>query len=375
MSVDYLPCVLKNNKHGWQIEFHAADPVSGKLKRHVTKLNKLRDRYQRLADFKAHCNEIICSINAKLAGGWTPFGEYQNSRLLTPLKMVVADYLKEKETELRPDTMRSYKSFCKGFLEWSEKTVKNCQIGLFNRVLAVKFMDHCLFDRKLHGRSWNNQLKAARAFFSWAIEKCYAKENPFAAIRPKREDPKKRIMIPRDFRQKVSQWCEANNPEFLTVCELVYTSLIRPKEVRMLRVEDVHLDSHYIFIRAEIAKTHYERFASLTPQLEARIAKLLEGAKPEWYLIGDGYHPGPKQIADKRFTKDWIAMRQALGLPQEMQLYSLRDTGIHEMLKSGIDALTVMQHADHHDLSMTTRYANHADPRLVETISAKAPMF
>ena len=29
MSVDYLPCVLKNNKHGWQIEFHAADPVSG----------------------------------------------------------------------------------------------------------------------------------------------------------------------------------------------------------------------------------------------------------------------------------------------------------------------------------------------------------
>ena len=68
-------------------------------------------------------------------------------------------------------------------------------------------------------------------------------------------------------------------------------------------------------------------------------------------------------------------MRTALGLPDTMQLYSLRDTGINEMLKVGIDPLSVMQHADHHDLSMTTRYANHVDPKLVETISTKAPAF
>ena len=39
------------------------------------------------------------------------------------------------------------------------------------------------------------------------------------------------------------------------------------------------------------------------------------------------------------------------------------------------DPLTVMQHADHHDLSMTTRYANHADPKLIEKISENAPNF
>ena len=375
MSYNYLPAVLKNNKHGWQIEFHAFDPVSGGLKRHVAKMNRLRDRYLRLADFKTHCYSIINSINAKLAGGWTPFGEYQNSRLFTPLNMVVADYLKEKEVELRPDTLRTYRSFCKGFLDWCDKTVKDCQIGLFNRVLAVRFMDHCFTDRKLHGRSWNNQLKAARAFFSWAIEKCYAKENPFAAIRPKREDPKKRIMIPREYRHKIAEWCELNNPAFLVVCELVYTSLIRPKEVAMIKIEDIFLDKNYIFIKGENAKTHYARFSSLSPELVARISAMVKGAAPSWYLIGDGYRPGPKRIADKRFTKDWITLRNALKLPQEMQLYSLRDTGINEMLKSGIDPLTVMQHADHHDLSMTTRYANHADPRLVETISQRAPAF
>ena len=58
-----------------------------------------------------------------------------------------------------------------------------------------------------------------------------------------------------------------------------------------------------------------------------------------------------------------------------MQLYSLRDTGINNMLKSGIDPLTVMQHADHHDLAMTTRYANHADPNLIKKIAENAPKF
>lgn len=375
MSISYLPAVLKNNKHGWQIEYQALDPVSGKLKRHVTKLNALRKRYSRLADFKAHCNTIICTTNAKLAGGWTPFGEMHNSRMLMTLKMVVDDYLKEKEAELRPDTMRTYRSFCKGFLDWSETTVKDCQIGLFNRVLAVKFMDYCFQSRNLHGRSWNNQLKAARAFFSWALEKCYVKENPFATIKPKREDTKKRILVPHEARVKIAGWCEANIPNLLTVCELVFTSLIRPKEVRMIRIEDVYLEKHYIFIKGDNAKTHYERFASLSPELEARVRKLVKDATPKWYLIGDGYAPGPKPISDARFRKDWDKMRKELHLPQEMQLYSLRDTGINEMLKSGIDPLTVMQHADHHDLSMTTRYANHVDPHLVETISTKAPKF
>ena len=58
-----------------------------------------------------------------------------------------------------------------------------------------------------------------------------------------------------------------------------------------------------------------------------------------------------------------------------MQLYSLRDTGINGMLKAGIDPLSVMQAADHSDLSMTTRYANHAAPELFRKLNEKAPSF
>ncbi len=372
--VAYRPATLKHNAHGWSIEYHAMDPASGKLKRHAMKLNVLRKQYTRLADFRAHCNSMVCQINARLAGGWTPFGESQNARMLTPIATAAEAYLNEKQAELRPDTVVNYRSFCKTLVEWAEKESPGMPVGLFNKVLAVRFLDS-LFDKGLRGRSWNNRLKQGRAFMGWAVDKCYAKENPFALIKPKRQEPKRRVLIPKATRQRIAEYWGERNPAYLVLCHLVFSSLIRPKEAWRLTVGDIHLDEGYIFISESDAKTHYPRFASLTPQLRESLAAMTYGHSPEERLFGTRYRTGTKAIAYSRFRKDWDRMRTDLKLPAEMQLYSLRDTGINEMLKSGIDPLTVMQHADHHDLSMTTRYANHADPNLVRTISERAPRF
>ena len=114
----------------------------------------------------------------------------------------------------------------------------------------------------------------------------------------------------------------------------------------------------------------------MNPVIESLVAGWIKDADSDYYLIGSkDYAAGAKPMSHSRFSKDWVKMRKELDLPDEMQLYSLRDTGINEMIKSGIDPLTVMQHADHHDLSMTTRYANHVDPNLVRTITERAPRF
>lgn len=71
-------------------------------------------------------------------------------------------------------------------------------------------------------------------------------------------------------------------------------------------------------------------------------------------MIGSGLRPNSAMLSEDYLRKYWIKIRKKLNLPEEMQLYSLRDTGIFDMLKSGIDDLSVMQHADHHSLEMTT---------------------
>jgi len=101
----------------------------------------------------------------------------------------------------------------------------------------------------------------------------------------------------------------------------------------------------------------------------------LEKYPKNYFLFGTDLLPSDTRVSNKRYRNEWQKVRKKLKLPAEMQLYSLRDTGINEMLKSGIDNLTVMQHADHSDLSITTIYANHADSQLINKIYENAPKF
>lgn len=373
---NFLPATLKHcNSIGYFVEFYALNNEQTHLKRQVVKLNKLRERYNSLTDFKRQAAIICQDINTKLAGGWSPFMETSNARYYTPLLPLLDDYIAEKSRELRSSTITSYRSFCKMFGEWLAANHPTIRSGHFTRIYAVMYMDF-FYQKKITPRTYNNQIKQGRALFSWLVEKCYAKENPFALIKTKKETQKRRVLIPADTRQKIRAYFEKENPYFIAVMQLVFNSLIRPKEIVYLKMKNLDLDHRCINIPSEVAKTHYARIATLSPELLAWFSlPEYQKARPGDFLFGNGYAPSARQIASARFRKDWDKMRKALKLPEEMQLYSLRDTGINTLLKNGVDTLTVMQHADHHDLSITTRYANHADPNLIKKIYENAPTF
>lgn len=374
--ISYYPASLKHTAHGWTIEYRVINPYLNVMERRVIKMNRIRKKYSKLSDFKAYCADVITRLNGQLASGWNPFeAKPNNARELTPISAVLDKYLVDKSSELRPDTVINYRSFVKVFKAWLIARYGQIPVSNFTRPMAVDFMDYLADEKGLKGRGWNNRLKQARAFFSYAVEKYYCAENPFSAIKKKREETKKRILIPHDVRERIREYWQERNDNYITLCEMVFTALIRPKECWRLQVKDLELADGYIAVGEDDSKTHYRRSASLNQELVGRLQRMTAKANPTDYLFGEGYTPAKKQMAYSRFRKDWQDMREELKLPKEMQLYSLRDTGINEMLKCGIDPLTVMQHADHHDLSMTTRYANHVDPHLVETISQKAPSF
>ncbi len=376
VSRQYIPACLKHTAAGWLIEYYALHPQRETLERRQIKLNRERKRFTRYIDFKLYANSIVCNINNRLAGGWSPFMGNENSRYYTLLSTVITAYIDEKERELRPSTLVSYKSFCRMFSAWVEQKVPQIYMSLFNRVLAVQYLDYVYKERKVNAKTWNNQLKMGRAFFAWAKEKCYIKENPFELIKTKREDTKKRILIPKETRDKITKYFTETKPNYLIVCQLVFTALIRPNEIVNIQLKHISIKDKTIYIPSENAKNHHARYAAMTPKLVEHLEQMhLEQYPINYYLFGIGYTPAHEAISTKTLRKDWLKMRNVLNLPKEMQLYSLRDTGINNLLKCGIDPLSVMQHADHHDLQMTTRYANHADPNLTRLIYEKAPEF
>ena len=303
---------------------------------------------------------------------------------------MIEKFIKDKQRELTENTMRSYQSFCNGLKKWITINHPDLRSNQFTRRMAVEYMDYVLDgnnackngkarkheDGTVSNRTYNNNLKQGRALFSWAIEKCYCEENPFEKIKTKREETKTRVLVPENWRKKIREYFEKNNPQYLIICELVHTSLIRPVEISRLQANMVNLTEGYIELPATITKNHKSRRARLSEELKTMLAHHLIGAKPDDYLFADKcWRCGKVAMSSHTYGNVWENMRKAIGLPQEMQLYSLRDTGINGMLKAGIDPLSVMQAADHSDFSMMTRYANHADPELFRKLNEKAPSF
>lgn len=377
----YLPAVVKDSPAtGLCVEYYVYSPSEDRLVRRRLLLNRLAKRMPDRRSRLVEAHRIADQVNAKLRGGWSPLHETDNSRLYTPLAQLRERFLTGKESEgCRVSTMRQYDSVTGLWLRWCEDNGHARRYsGTYLRQHAVQYMDAVLEQRHRH-RSYNNTLKVMRAFFQWAVEHCYARENPFAGMKTLKKEQKIRILVPPEARRKVAEYYDAVCPAMNIVCQLVYSSAIRPAEILKIQLKHIDLARHYILIPGENAKNHKERLAALTPELVDTLAAVMRRHPNggDLFLIGknERLQPDTEAMGKSHFQKSWDRMRRVTGLPKEMQLYSLRDTGLTDLLHAGVDPLTVQHHADHSSLDIQAIYTRHHDPHVVDKIYNNAPAF
>lgn len=305
-----------------------------------------------------------------------------SERSATLFKIVSERYFDHCERTERKDSLRSVSSFLKIFGEWLDANHPHSTSGDITKEMVVRFMEHVELERKgrdgkaLSANTYNNYRKCGGAFFTWMVEKCYCSENHFHKIKAKKKEDKVRILIPEQERQKISEYLERKNPHYLLFLKMIYYALIRPKELRMLKVSDLSFAEKRLTVPKEVAKNHHERKVPLPQELLLDFLELGIGSVPsDHFLFGEGFRPSATPLTPKVIESTWSRMREKLSLPMEMQTYSLRDTGITDMIKNGIDPLTVQQLADHSSLDVTSIYTKHEDPNLCERLSAKMPSF
>ncbi len=375
-----MPAVVQTDCHGdYLIEYYVFDAFSGEHVRKRVKTKRLTNRLRTKREKQAFVQRMAEEINRRLEAGWSPLHEGEEARLYTPIDELRSRFLAAKRRDsLRETTLINYTSITGLFLAWCNTyAVPKKQSGTFRRLDAVRYMDY-VAAKDNGNRSYNNTLKCLRCFFNWAIEHCYSKENPFTSIRTAPKTKKKRILIPADVRARIADYFRENKPAMELLCLLVYTSAIRPNEASKIQIRHIDMSRHCIIIPGENAKNKHTRCASLSPQLEELLHPIVAQNLPaDWYLFGSGREisPGEKPCLKNYFGKCWVKMRRTLGLPEEMQLYSLRDTGLTELIYSGLDQLTVQHHADHSSLEIQSLYTDHYDPDLNNKIYKKAPRF
>ena len=369
----YTPPILKKTaSRGEHIEYYVYNPVTMKMERQRIRLEKLSHQFKNRSQYKQMVMQLMMNLTGKLAGGWTPYGENQNVAEYTPINKAIEAYIADKSRDLRKASMVSYISVAKIFVEWLiTQNIHEMASHLLNQRTCQRFMDELRDRPKFNNNTYNTYLKKYRACFAWMVDRGYCKENPFEKIKTLKKQEKIRQLIPVDARETVVNHVRTSkHPNYEIVMHLIFTSLIRPSEIERLQVRDVDLKNKCIHIPANKAKTHKDRDAALSDTCIAMLIPLLSkpGILPTWYLINSNYECGPEPCYHSMFKKHWMKIRKECGLPDEMQLYSLKDSGITEMLEAGVSINQVKEAAGHADISTTNKYIGKDTEKMIEAV-------
>lgn len=364
--------VLRENTNNWYIEFYAYDPERGKLRRKTIKLNRIKSITAR----RKYAREVIKRLVEQLSKGWNPWIAKDTGDLQT-FGEVLDRYERHIEKMIengyyRKETYAGYKSNVKILREYVTKTNSIYYVYQFDHKYCVDFLDYVFIDRENGAQTRNNYLNFLRVFAGFMLEKGYIKERPTDGIRPisRRLFKKERTCIPLDVVTKVSDYCKVHDKHFQFACYLLYYCFIRPVEMTRLRVRDFNLKSCTLTIPADCAKNHRKQTVTLPKKVLLYAVELgIFKAPMGDFIFSRGLKPGNQEIDPKHFRDHWEKVRKALGLKKEWKFYSLKDTGITEMLKHQVAPIEVRDQARHSSLAITEIYTdrtNSANQEIVE---------
>ena len=350
------------------VAFSAFDPVSGKMKRKKVMLDFIPDKKLR----RLRAEEIMKRLTQQLMEGWNPWMEQQHAKDLATLKEVAEKYRKflykmMPSDSMREESVKSYLSYLNILKEWCAgdgDAPRVTYIIQLDRVRVGEFLDYVFVERGNGVRTRNNYLAWLRSFSKWLLQRGYVREDPTAGHEllsmRRRAAGKNREVIPDRELVRLREFLEKENRYYLLAVYLTYYAMIRPKELAYIKVGDVVAgDGTRLVVHGwKQAKNHKDGSPTLPRKVVALMEELgvLEYPKG-YYLFSDRFRPGRKFRDGKAFRDYWLAkVRKGLGWPAKWKFYSLKDTGITNMLRSSIDVLSVRDQARHSDVSITNMY-------------------
>lgn len=172
------------------------------------------------------------------------------------------------------------------------------------------------------------------------------------------------VYVPKEQNQEDSEvilqlkHCESHNRHFLLACYILHYMFVRPHEMSLIKIGDFNLTKKTLILHGEQTKNRQDAVITLPDHIVKLMVELGTFNNPsQYYLFSDGCRPGKTWRDSKQFRDYWNRhIRKDLGLPAEYKFYSLKDTGITNMLRANTDPISVRDQARHSSLLITNSY-------------------
>ena len=355
--LDYKPAELKMNKE-WVIVYYSKNPVNGILERQRLRVPCISNKSERIK----HGKRIALEINNRLAEGWSPYLEDTGKNYKT-FELVSEEFLSHLKKQLkdgvvRPDTMRTYNSNLNLLHEFFvQKKIKITFALEITKKICIQYLDWVYLDRNNSPRTRNNHLTFVKIFCNFLVDRGVINENPTNGIQPMKLQTKKREIFPDDIKREINEKLKSYDNAYYTLCMTTYFCLIRNSELGKLKVSMINVGDNSIFLPKEISKNKKDEFITIPTQFLPVLKKHIENSLPDDYLFSsNNFKTGENQMPVRKIATAWDKLRKDLNLEKKYQFYSLKDTGITDLLNSGIPAIKVRDQARHYDIKITELY-------------------
>lgn len=352
------PCVM--------VSFYAFDPDSGKLKRKRIKLNRELKGISGKRAQREFVQGVVDRLRDELKAGWNPWMQQSESLVYVSWHDACERYKaylskQLNEHNMRSESVASYMSYQRVMTRWVEDERKNVKYAYqFDRKLVDAFLDYIYLDKDNSIQTRNNYLSWVKSFATWMLGKCYIEQDPTAGIpRMKvKNRSKNRDVIPDSVLQNIRSYLDKHNRHFLLACYLLHYMFVRPHEIAQLKIEDFSLKNKTLLIHGDVAKNWQDAVVTLPVHVIQLMLDLDVFKSPGcYYLFSDGFKPGRNFKSEKCFRDYWTrVLRKELKFSDRYKFYSLKDTGITNMLRANTDVLSVRDQARHSSILITDIY-------------------
>lgn len=136
-------------------------------------------------------------------------------------------------------------------------------------------------------------------------------------------------------------------------CQFVYYCFIRPGELRMIRVGDIHFDEWKICVRAGISKNKKQQYVTIPFAFRPELENLKRRSPNEYIFFNlDATKPVGMNYMTRRFRK----VISELGFGLEYQMYSWKHTGAVAAVRAGVGLKELQIQLRHHSLDEVNKY-------------------
>lgn len=358
--VDYKPAELKILKD-WLVVFYAKNPITNTMERHRVRVPKMNNKANRLK----HGKLMVMEINRKLETGWLPIHDSIGTTNFKTIDDCLDIYLAHAEKEIRAGNKRtatvvSYRSYIRLMRQFmKEKRVKANYIIEVKNSFIVQYLDYIYIERNNSTTTFNNHLTWLKAFANFCLQRGFIKEDFTTGLKRKLKNEKKRQVLTPDVKEKLKA-LRVTSPEFFTVCMATYYCFLRNTEITKLRVRDIHLDKNYIVVEGEVSKNKKRQIITIPDAYHEVLKQHISKSKDvnDYVFSYNELLPAKEQATARQIRYHWSKFRKEYGVPEEYQFYSLKDTGITDLLLSGVPAIKVKEQARHSDITITEKYTH-----------------